>query len=232
MQKRVAVHHTVTQKFRVFKAGDHGKHALLLAPLEPRLEADEVIHRPRFVFRAQLHSGVGFAPGSGIDEPDGLHRAEGHHHFPARGHDLDGHAAFKDLRAVEPVHLGLFGGQQRVIKRLVFLTVHRAVEVIVAAAVASLAEDFRHIQRFAGDDRRGRVVEIQRFQPRQGGNFFRQTVAGQRAGGDDGVGLRQFTKLAFLDLDKRMAAHGLRHIIRKFFAVHRQRAALKLPVRN
>ncbi len=194
MQERVAVHHAVAQKFRVFKAGNHGKDALLLAPLEPRLEADEVIHRPRCVVRAELHDGVGLAPGSGIDEADGLHRAERHHHFPARGHDLDGHAAFKDLRAVKPVHIGLFGGQQRVIKRLVFLAVHRAVEVIVAAAVAPLPEHLRHIQRFAGDDRRGRVVEIQRFQPRQRGDFFRQRVAGQRPGGDDGVGLRQFIR--------------------------------------
>ena len=225
MEERVAVHHAIAQELRVFKAGDHGEDALLLAPLEPRLEADEVIHRPRAVLRAELHDGVGLAPGSGIDEADGLHRSERHHHFPARGHHLDGHAALEDLRAVKPVHIGLFGGQQRLIKRLVFLAGHRAVEVIVAAAVAPLPEHLRHIQRFAGDDRRGRVVKIQRLQPRQRRDFLRQLIAGQRPGGDDGVGLRQLVRLAEDDLNQRMAAHGLRHIIRKLFAIHRQRAA-------
>lgn len=76
MEERVAVHHAVTQELRVFKPGNHRKDALLLAPLEPGLEADEVVHRARLVFRAQLHGGVRLAPRPRIDQPDGLHRSE------------------------------------------------------------------------------------------------------------------------------------------------------------
>ena len=57
----IAVHDAVAHELRVLKRWDHGEHALLLAPCQVRLEADDVIDSAVGIVAPKLDDGIVFS---------------------------------------------------------------------------------------------------------------------------------------------------------------------------
>ena len=89
------MHHAIAHKLGVLQAGNHGEHALLLAPFEPRLKAHQVIQGSLGVFLAQLYHRIGFPARAGINKPNGLQRAKGQCLTSAGGQNFHGQTALK-----------------------------------------------------------------------------------------------------------------------------------------
>ena len=89
------------------QAGQRAQHALLVAPLEAALEADEVEVGARQVLLPQLHDGPG-AAAVGRGEADRLHRPVTQRVDAAPRHFLDRQAALEEraLEVVQRQHLG------------------------------------------------------------------------------------------------------------------------------
>ena len=103
------MHHAVTDKFRVFQTGNHGKYPLLLAEFQMGLEAHQIVHALGGVVLPQLHHGVRLMTGGGISQPNGLHGAVAQGIHPPPCHDLHGHTTFKDVFVLKAMHRGFLG---------------------------------------------------------------------------------------------------------------------------
>ena len=108
------------------------------------LKADEVEHRPLAVLLAQLNDRIPIAHlgVTRIGKSDRLHGSEAEGISAAPRHDLNGHTALKNgkvalLLAVKIVKLRFPRAHERIVKRIVLLASHGAVQIIgVALAVA------------------------------------------------------------------------------------------------
>ena len=130
VEEGVAVHDAVADELRIPQRRDHGKDALLLAKRQVRLEADNVIQRAPGVVAPELHDGIVVAPGARVAQADRLERAVAQRVLPAAGHDLDRHAALKDVPVLEAVNLRLLGVDQLLPEGQILLPVHGAVDVV------------------------------------------------------------------------------------------------------
>lgn len=97
------MHHPVADDLGVFQAGDHLDEALLLGPLEPRLEPHQAPHPPRLVLLAELDHGEGLLPRAGVHEPHGLHGAKEQGLVAPPGELLHGDAGLKELQLLPVV---------------------------------------------------------------------------------------------------------------------------------
>src|SRR5215204_1022436 len=160
------MHDTHAGEVGVLEAWDSPEYAPLLAPLQARLEADDVVEAALGVVLPQLHDGVGNLAGSGVREADGLHGPETEGLFSAPGDGLDRETALEVQVLLEGVVL-LFG--------------HRAVQVCsLTLAVAGGAVDDGVTQGVAVKNGRGRVVEVERL-PGEVLYLLCQSVRGQGA---------------------------------------------------
>src|SRR5215218_3812131 len=180
-QVRVAVHDAHAGEVGVLEAWDGPEYAPLLAPLQARLEADDVVEATLGVVLPQLHDGVGDLAGSGIREADGLHGPEAEGVLSAPGDGLDRETALEVQILLEVLYGAEFGGSQVLYKGIVLLFGHRAVQVCsLTLAVAGGAVDDGVVQRVAVDYGRGRVVEVERL-PGKALYLLCQSVRGQGA---------------------------------------------------
>ena len=111
----------------MFQPRDHRKHALLLAPFEPRLKADEAVERALLVLLPQLYHGVWLAARMRIDEAHGLERAESQRLPPAGSEDLHRQATLEHQLFFKIVYFGQFRADECVVKGVVLFLRHRAV---------------------------------------------------------------------------------------------------------
>ena len=141
---------------------------------------------------------------------------------------LDRHAALINAQGIllKFMELHRFRMDQRIVKCEIFILFHRAVEIILTAApaVARRIERTVHRDAFACDDRRRRIIEIQRF-ARERRNRRMQRVGGQRPCRDDDIPFRDFRDLAGHQCDIRMRTDLLCDKRRKLVPVNRERAA-------
>src|SRR5690606_34989948 len=56
VDESVAMHRSKAEKFCIFKARDHAKHALLFGPSHARLETYEIVRGTSLIFFAQLYN--------------------------------------------------------------------------------------------------------------------------------------------------------------------------------
>ena len=214
----------------MLKARDHAENALLLAPFEVGLEADEVVQRTGGVLGAQLHSRPRAVAGARIPQADRAQRTEPDGISPARGHDLNGHAALVDRQvAVEIMQRRALGRNESGMEDLVLFLIKGTVEVVgLAAAIAGSGEYFLVVQAFGGDDGRYCVKKAQPVVAGEVCNCFGQGTFGQGAAGDQHRGA--FVKGGhFLTVyrDIRVLFHHLRDGGGKDIAVHGQRTACR-----
>ena len=204
------MHDAVPHELGVFEAGDHAEHPLLLAPLQIRLEADDVVQRPLLVLGAELDVRPGAVAGVGVHQTHRAQRAEPHGVGTAGCHDLDRHTALVDRNGVglfavgirvrrgsllgtgvKVVERGALGRRQRCMERLVLGLVERAVQVIrLAPVIAGSGEDPVVVQALGRDDGGHSIVEMQPLVAGQAADLVGQRTVGQRAGGhQDGSAL-------------------------------------------
>ena len=129
----------------MFQSGNQTEHALLLAPLQLRLEADQAVVIAGDVVLAQLHHRVRLPSRVRIDEPDRLHRTEPQRVRSPMGHHFDRETAFEELLLVEVVHGRGFRVDDRVMEALVFLASHWTVQVVAPAVVHTACRARRRV---------------------------------------------------------------------------------------
>src|SRR3569623_3303025 len=97
------------------------------------LKPDDVPQLAAGIVLAELDDGIGPAPGALIVEPDPLHRTEPQRLRPALRHHFDLYAAFDIGRVLFPLtKFALFAVDQPLDKGMILVTIHRAVDVIMA----------------------------------------------------------------------------------------------------
>ncbi len=107
---------------------------------------------------------------------------------------------------------GAFGGYNSFVKPLVFLAVHRAVQVgvRVAAAVTGGGKDLFHIQAFRRYNRRGSIEKAE-TPPAKLRDFPRKGVGSQRAGCNHrNAVLRNFRHFPAVNMDAGIRSDLLR----------------------
>src|SRR5918993_3731423 len=198
------MHDTHAGEVGVLEAWDSPEYTPLLAPLQARLEADEVVEASLGVVLPQLHDCVGNLAGSGVREADRLHGPEAEGVFSAPGYGLDRETALEVQVLLEILYGAEFGGSQVLYESVVLLFGHRAVQVgSLTLAVAGGAVDDGVVQRVAVDDGRGRVVEVERL-PGELRYLFGQRLGGQGTGRDDGRAVGEIRRFSTHDLDVRV----------------------------
>ena len=121
---------------------------------------------------------------------------------------------------------GGLGVDQGTIEGLVFLFIHRAVDIIVIAApVARSQEGLFHIDGFLGDDRGRGIIKVQRTKAVQGRDGPGKCIGCQRSGRDDGILAWKLIDLPFLEAEQRMIFERFGDEVRETFTVDSQRAA-------
>src|SRR5919199_1249199 len=205
--------------------------ALLLAPLQARLEAHHVEESPLGVILPELHHRVGLLAGPRVRQPDRLHRAEAQGLVAAAGYGLHGEASLEVHILLKVLYRGELRGGEGFDEGVVLLPTHRAVQVRrLALAVAGGEVDGLLVERVAEEDRGRGVVEVERL---AGERLYllHQGVRGQGAGGDDGGSLRQLRRLLANHLYVRVVVDRLCDGPWKIFAGDPQRAARRDAVR-
>ena len=117
----------------MLEARNHAEQPLLLSVLEVVLEAHDVVGSGPRVLLAKLHDGVGGFPCLGIPQADRLHRTESERVGAPSGKLLNRQAALEVVGVVELVGLVLPGREQGRHEPVVLFSVHRTVDVVVAA---------------------------------------------------------------------------------------------------
>ena len=221
------MHHAVADKLRIVQRRDHGEHALLLRKTQVRLEPDEIVDVSGRIVAPELNDSIGLAARRRVPQADGLQGAVAQRVLAAAGHDLDRHAALKDVFVLKAVHLRFLGGGQLPDEGLIFLARHGAVDVIRAPAViAGGVPRLRHIDGLQRDERRSRVKEMQIIRLAEiAADGLAHGVGRQRARRDDDRPRRDLGHLLGDDRDIRVAADALRHHTGKAVAVDGKAAA-------
>jgi len=183
------VHLPEAHELCICQAGDHAQHPFLIAPLDVRLEADEVVERSGCVVLAQLHDRERPPARPRVAQPHGPHRAECQRHWVACGHDFDGQTALEvALRLVFLLELpqtDLICRINRFHEREILVLAQRAVDVIALSlrigqqhssfarlrpggfVIAALTKRDGHIDRLGAHDGRHRVEEVEIVLPGQ-----------------------------------------------------------------
>ena len=137
------MHNSVSQKFRIFKSRNHTEHSSLLGESKVGLKTNEIIHCSLFVFLAELNHRKGFPARSRVNKPYGLKRSVAKRIVAALRHNLNGHTALKYLElfllllAVKFLNFRLFCTDKLVIKCVVLLARHGAVDIVRVALIIS-----------------------------------------------------------------------------------------------
>ena len=209
------------------KGRDHGKHPLLLRPAEMGLEAHDVIDGASAVVLPQLHHRIGLLAGFGIFQANGLQGAVAQGILSPPGHDLHGHAAFKDLFVLKAMHRRFLCIRKLPDKVQILLPIHGAVDVIRGALVIAGGEPaVIHIQRFKAHQWGRRVIEVQALCAAEiVGNRRRHGIGGQGAGGNDRRTLGDLRELLMDDLDVLVLLQRLGDGRSKCNTIHCQCAA-------
>ena len=137
------MHHAEPDELGVLEPGNQPQHALLLAPLQLRLEAHQAVVIAGQVVLPQLHGCVRRAARARIDEADRLHRPEPQRVQAAVRHDLDRQAPFEEDGLVEVVDRRRLRVHHRVQEPLVLVAGHRTVQVIAFPVVYSTGRPSR-----------------------------------------------------------------------------------------
>src|SRR6266516_8097909 len=125
----IAVDRAVAKKLCVGETRNHSENALLFRDTQPGLKADKIPHSTGAILLAKLHDGVRLSTGAGIAQSYRLQWTEAQRIASALGHHLDWHAALEVRDFVEFVPVILIRRDQRIEKRVVLLSRHRAVEI-------------------------------------------------------------------------------------------------------
>ena len=172
------MHDAVTHELRVLKRWYHGEHALLLAPCQVRLEADDVIDSAVGIVAPELNDGIVLSPRARVDKPDGLQWpvAQGVH--PAARHDLDRHAALEHAAVIKAVYLRFFSMGQLLDEGEVFVLIHRAVHIVCRPLVVARGEERGiHVHALKRHDGGDGIIEMQVAVRTKGGYLLGDSVA-------------------------------------------------------
>ena len=131
------MHDPIAHKLGIVQRGYHRKNALLLREPEVRLEADEVIDAALAVVAPQLHHGKGLVPRPRVLEPARLERPVAQSVASAARHDLNRHAALKNVLVLKAVHRSFLRGRQCLPEGKVLLLGHWAVYIICRTPVVA-----------------------------------------------------------------------------------------------
>ncbi len=158
------------------------------------LEAHQVVDGPLGVVLAQLYHGEGLLPCFRVLQPHRLQGAVAQGIMAPAGHHLHRHAALKHSGVLKAVNLRLLSLGQLGPEGVVLLPGEGTVDVVRRPPVVPGREPGAvHVDAVEGDQRGGRVEEVQVFAVReQLGYLLRQRLRGQRPGGDDDVPLRGY----------------------------------------
>ena len=194
-----------------------------------RLKAHDVVERARGIVLAKLHDGMRAHARLRVFEADGLQRAEEQRAFPARSHDLDGHAALEEHGLFKTVQLRCFRRRQRLPESAVLFFCHRAVDVgRLALAVARSAIGLRHVDGFERHDGSRRIVKVKGRIAHHLAQAGGERTVRQRAGRHDGHGIlfsRNRLDAHPHDLDARVRRELLSDKAREALAVDGERTA-------
>ena len=223
--ERVAVGGAVTCEHRVGQTRKAPEDASLLADPQLRLEADQVVQRPRLVFLAQLQHSERWLRAARIAQPDRLHGAEGQGIGAALRHHLDRETRLEVDRLLEAVQRHLVRLHELVHERVVLPPIERDVQIVaVSGLVARGAEDDVVVQAVRVHGGRDRIVEVERVAAdlRDRG---REPVRGERAGRENREPLRKLGHFLAHDRDAGLPGDCLGHLARELRPVHGQRLA-------
>ena len=222
------MHNAVPHKLCVFKSGNHGENPLLLAEFQVGLEPDYVIHGSGGIFLAKLNVRPGAASGVWVDKSHRAQRPITKSVAAAPRHNLHRHTAFINLRVgnVKVVQGRPLRGNKGVIKRVILVPLHRAVDIVGFSAVVPRAHKYSvHIYGIRGDNGRNRVEERKssaEFLPQA----FRKSVGGERTCCNYHNSLGgKLCHLSGDDFNVRVGLNLLRNIFGEQLPVHRKRAS-------
>ena len=124
------------------------------------------------------------------------------------------------------MHRRFPGRAQLAHERGIFLLRHRAVYIIRRPLVIARGKKGAvHIDALERHDRRDGIVKMQIELRTQALDRIGHGVAGQRAGGDDDLAVRNFRSFFLNDLNHRVAADFFGNVFCKALAIHSERAA-------
>ncbi len=211
------------------QSGYQTKNALLLRKSQTCLKTYQIIQAPRPVVLTQLHAGIRGMSAARIDQADRFKRAEAYGVPPSGGHDLQRHAAFKDLFFIEVVHIGGASRNQCLVKTFILCFVHRAIEIVRAAAIiAGLAKGDGAVNAVDADNRSRRVKKMHCSDIQLAADRIKQRSFRKRACRHHGQTLlRQRPYLFGCPLDQRMSVNDSGNQTGKLFPVNSKGTACR-----
>jgi len=99
------VHNTVTQKYSVFKAGNHRKDSFLFGEGQMCLEPDQVEHGPDLILPPELHNRIILFTGHRMVNSHRLERTETQRIRPSARHHFHRHTAFKNSKRLSGIKI-------------------------------------------------------------------------------------------------------------------------------
>ena len=198
-----------------------------------RLKADKVIDGPQRVVLSQLHNRIRFFSRLRVLETHRLHRTVAERIFAPARHNLDRHAAFKDVLVLKAVNRRFLRGFQRFDKGDVLVLLHCAVNIIrVSPVIARSKPRLVHVDGIEGNERRGSVEKAHVLLTAEVClDCCAHGIAGQRSRSNNHRSLRHLRNFLFHDRNVRVIADFLRHKPGKTIPVDGKRAACFYPVR-
>ena len=167
----------VAQEAGVFQARNQPQHARLVAVFQVILKADQVVGVGTQVFLPELHHGVRPAAGARIVQAHGLHGPKAQRVPSAAGNLFDRQAAFKVIQVFPVVALHGLGGDQGIVKAVIFFPGERAIDVVGGAlAVARGHVDPAHIDGVGFHDGADGVIKEKMITAGKTRNLKRESV--------------------------------------------------------
>ncbi|CAG5613603.1 Uncharacterised protein [Streptococcus pneumoniae] len=131
------MHHTITDKLRIFKTRNHLEDTLLFSPFEVGLETNNIVEATSCIILTKLHNRIRCFKFSitrscivvWVLKTDWLHRAIKHSFNATFGHDFDRHTSFKVLFFFKRIKRCFFCIDQSFMEIHKFLLGHRGIEV-------------------------------------------------------------------------------------------------------
>ena len=188
------------------------------------LEAHDIVECSRSIILPQLHHRIGAHTSFGMFQSHRLKRAKQQGVLPAAGHNLYGHATFKEFFLLEILGRRFFCVDQFRPERLIFFLGHGAVDICcLALAITGSPIGLGHIYGFKAYNRRCRIIEVQGIIAGKFGNFLGQFAFRQRAAGHNGNGIVPQGDIFDFFMNHRdigVAAHLLGDILAETMAVY------------